>query len=431
MFRRRKREKVSFFNERFPQVKLEVERNGSLKKQIELIGLSTDDLHVLCKLQPFIEQEIEMIVDQFYRNLGKEASLVHIINENSSIQRLKKTLRRHITEMFSGKIDADYVQKRISIAHVHVRIGLDSKWYLASFQDILNSLLNIVDKNILDRDDLLLAIQAVTKIINLEEQMVIEAYEKEVDRLKQSIATNRETIRKNLLGTSESLVAISQETNAAVEDMIAKSNEIAALAKRSSDLSNLAKEKAVSGKSGLTELTDKMDSIATSITRMRKDAKELVLIMKQMQDIINIVSNIAEQTNLLSLNASIEAARAGESGRGFAVVAEEVRKLSDETKNAVVNVASLIKNTNEQVEHLTNTLELVSHDVQTGNGYSHDTEEHFVEIVQTMNDTDEQNSKMVEEIEAFVENISILGKSFEEVAASADILNSLTIEMEK
>lgn len=60
--------------------------------------------------------------------------------------------------------------------------------------------------------------------------------------------------------------------------------------------------------------------------------------VKSITDIIAIVSAIAEQTNLLALNASIEAARAGEQGRGFAVVAEEVRKLAEQSKNAVTSI---------------------------------------------------------------------------------------------
>ncbi|MBO8136689.1 MAG: CZB domain-containing protein [Desulfotomaculum sp.] len=59
---------------------------------------------------------------------------------------------------------------------------------------------------------------------------------------------------------------------------------------------------------------------------------------EQIGHIDNITQNIAdiaEQTNLLALNAAIESARAGEAGRGFAVVAEEVRKLANNTKDAV------------------------------------------------------------------------------------------------
>ena len=263
----------------------------------------------------------------------------------------------------------------------------------------------------------------------MEEQLVIEAYEQEIMQIRQRVSDERTNISENIRNTSEKLVAIFQETNAALEELIGQSKEIASLTNNASKFSNTAKEKAESGKKEMDKLADNMDGIRRLIVEMKEESEALKAIMKQMHDIISIVSDVAEQTNLLSLNASIEAARAGESGRGFAVVAEEVRKLSDQTKEAAVNVASLIKNTNVQVGHLTEKLDTVSSHVQRGNNYSQETEEHFEEIVLTMNDTDDKNKKIVEEISSFVDSINTLGKSFEEVAMSAEGLNSLTQEL--
>ncbi|MCF3943668.1 globin-coupled sensor protein [Oceanobacillus alkalisoli] len=430
MLRRKEKTRELIFNGEIHDVSLKAEPNSAMDHQIKMIGLTTDDLQILHALQPYVMEKIVPIIDQFYSNLEKEASLIHIINHYSSIERLKQTLRRHIVEMFTGEIDAEYVKKRHIVAHVHVKIGLEAKWYLAAFQDILNSLIDIIDEQVPDRKESILAFRAVSKIINLEEQLVLEAYEEEMARVKQTIAEAKQNIRLEIENTSETLAAISQQTNATMEELIAQSDDIVVLVKQGSSLSESAKNKAASGKQQLSQLTNKMNRITASVEAIRSDAEELEKVMQQMQDIINLVSGVAEQTNLLSLNASIEAARAGESGRGFAIVAEEVRKLSDQTKGAVVNVASLIKNTTEQVSNLTNTLDQIREDVQTGNRYSNDTETHFEEIVLTMNDTDTQNNKMADEIQQFSESLGLLGESFEEVAVSADSLNSLTTKLD-
>jgi len=59
-------------------------------------------------------------------------------------------------------------------------------------------------------------------------------------------------------------------------------------------------------------------------------------------EILKFITDIASQTKMLGLNAAIEAARAGESGRGFGVVSEEIRKLSDQSKDVAQQIASLI-----------------------------------------------------------------------------------------
>lgn len=62
----------------------------------------------------------------------------------------------------------------------------------------------------------------------------------------------------------------------------------------------------------------------------------------------------------MSLNASIEAARAGEVGKGFSVVAEEIRELSDATKNIISEnseqTSEMVPKVNEAIEAIKNLL---------------------------------------------------------------------------
>ncbi|BCJ86884.1 methyl-accepting chemotaxis protein [Effusibacillus dendaii] len=93
-----------------------------------------------------------------------------------------------------------------------------------------------------------------------------------------------------------------------------------------------------------------------NVAQFNRESTELVVRLennaKEIGNIIGVVGDISVQTNLLALNASIEAARAGEHGRGFTVVAEEVRKLSDQTGEAVEQIGLLIRSMQNEVQEV-------------------------------------------------------------------------------
>jgi methyl-accepting chemotaxis protein len=63
----------------------------------------------------------------------------------------------------------------------------------------------------------------------------------------------------------------------------------------------------------------------------------------KINEIIEYIREISSQTNLLALNAAIEAARAGEAGNGFSVVASEIRKLAEQTDEAIMTIEEVVQ----------------------------------------------------------------------------------------
>ncbi|QUH31080.1 methyl-accepting chemotaxis protein [Vallitalea guaymasensis] len=88
------------------------------------------------------------------------------------------------------------------------------------------------------------------------------------------------------------------------------------------------------------------------INKIIEEIYQLVEKTSNIKNITDVLYDIADQTNLLALNAAIEAARAGEAGKGFAVVADEVRGLSNQSREASANINEMITNITEELNYL-------------------------------------------------------------------------------
>lgn len=169
-----------------------------------------------------------------------------------------------------------------------------------------------------------------------------------------------------------------------------------------------------------------INNILTSFKKVKENGLNLKNSAQDITSIVSLVSAISQQTNLLALNASIEAARAGEAGKGFAVVAEEVRKLSEETNDAVekinaslgqfvVEIESMVSDVDDQY----NVLEDENDKLASAVVESDEAKQTISKVATKMVETTEKLEKETDAITKVFTNMESLAAIAEENSASA------------
>ena len=198
-----------------------------LKKQMDLIGLTKEDIRLINTFQPYVEKGINDIVSVFYEQVLSVPSLRKIIEDRTQIERLKKTVGSYIIEMFSGELTETTIEKKRKLAQIHFKIGLEPKWYMGTFHQIQAIIISLVNEKIIANEEREKTSLTISKLINLEMQIVLEEYEKENMKLRQLQSDIIKTeLKSKISSISEDLADLTEETNTSMEHVELNTSKI-------------------------------------------------------------------------------------------------------------------------------------------------------------------------------------------------------------
>ncbi|WP_368901606.1 protoglobin domain-containing protein [Oceanobacillus oncorhynchi] len=415
IFRKDEREESLLESSKEVTMVLEKLQQTDLALQLKISRLTKQDLAVARLLKPVIQENIDIIIDAFYANLALSPELMDIIEDNSSVSRLKQTLATHVIEMFSGEINQAFIDKRRRIAQVHVHIGLQPKWYIASFQELFFQISKLVSDTYQDKENFLYAIQVVNKLLNFEQQIVLEAYEADIEEKRAVMDEKNQNLITSMRETAENLSFLSSETNQSVIKMVDQANRINQISKQGEEIAAATSESAQQGMEQTQTTNAGMSHLDKHMALVVERLEQLTGSAEKIKSVISIVESIAGQTNLLALNASIEAARVGEQGKGFAVVADEVRKLAEQSAKAVAEVSDLILETNEQVANSREAIRETQEEVTSVREQTAKTAEILRKVSESMARISQNSSQIQQSLEENQHSISEVESSMGEI----------------
>ncbi|MCP4763633.1 MAG: PAS domain-containing protein [archaeon] len=256
---------------------------------------------------------------------------------------------------------------------------------------------------------------------------------------------------RHISETAEHYAKISTVQDKSLEDVANKISTVAKLVNRTNtntkkllSNSNLIVELASNGKGKMTDTVTKTGDVIGQVDETLKANERLEAQSKEINSIVDIITDIADRTHLLALNASIEAARAGEYGRGFAVVADEVGNLAENSKNSAKQIFDLVQQIQKDINKSIESAQRSNKLTKEGEKSLIESESYFSEIIKHIKESNKSvkdisvgvslQNQVIQGIQGFImevhQNAQENASSAEELSASAEELAASMDEMD-
>ncbi|MCE1241591.1 MAG: methyl-accepting chemotaxis protein [Azonexaceae bacterium] len=259
----------------------------------------------------------------------------------------------------------------------------------------------------------------------------IQAFNRLLDTLQQSLAEMAGVIRQNevaagemlqsavaLAGIAENGNGSSREIQVAIQEIQAQIDRIHSDTGRAGQLTASSGQQAVDNGATIRQTVSHIHRLAGNVETAAERVFALAAAGQNISGLVREIREIADQTNLLALNAAIEAARAGDTGRGFAVVADEVRKLAERVSGATRSIGGQVEAIASTAEQSTALMREVVADIK-----------HNIELASSagnaMGDIEHSARAVIETVGQIAEQVGIGHASSRQIVRQVDAIEAL------
>ncbi|MGL1891090.1 MAG: methyl-accepting chemotaxis protein [Spirochaetaceae bacterium] len=287
------------------------------------------------------------------------------------------------------------------------------------FQTSLNDSLNRIKRYSVRNEDVkenLITTATETSTASVEISANINSVDSQMGTLNNNIINSSKKVAEISSFTNElsnhisDQMAMVEESTASITQMIASISSVSRLTDKNQVVMNNLQETAREGDQQITETTDIIEDINSSIYNIN--------------DMAEVIQNISDQTNLLAMNAAIEAAHAGDAGKGFAVVADEIRKLAEasalSSKDISANLKDIISKFEKASESGINTREAFGKIYDNIKGVS----ESLTAVSSSTSELNLGGKQILEAMDSLSEISSDVQNKSDHMRSSADSVNS-------
>ncbi|MFT4626046.1 MAG: rsbT co-antagonist protein RsbR [Myxococcota bacterium] len=146
-----------------------------LQSRREYFRITDGDLETLAGLRSMMVEHTAGVVEGFYDHLLDYPATRSYLSDTALVQRLKRKQSDYFLELFTGRIDLDYVDGRLKIGTIHERLGVPPWWYIGAYNLYVELIGDLLARE-LPAEDVHPAHTAIRKIVDFDAALALDAY---------------------------------------------------------------------------------------------------------------------------------------------------------------------------------------------------------------------------------------------------------------